>query len=348
VRVNRIVPREDEMREVSVIILAYGNEPLLPECVSAVLDSRDVIVQVILVDNGASSISEVASDPRLVCLTPGSNTGFAGGCNLAASHAVHEDLVFVNSDLIVRGDAIALLTSRLSDEGVGLATGAVLLPGEPLVVNSIGNPIHYLMFSWAGDYGEPFAEHDHEEAVAGICGGFFACRRDLWNQLGGFDERYFAYAEDVDLSLRTRQLSRNVVFEPRAVGIHHYEFTKNNTKWFLLERNRLMNFLTLYDRRSRWLLAPMFVPVEVGVLLAALRGGWAREKLHSWRWLWANRSHLRERRSLITAAKNESPSRWTTILSGEMDIPGEFGLRVPPAVNWVLGRYWRAVKSLVG
>jgi GT2 family glycosyltransferase len=330
-----------------VIILAYGDEPLLPECVAAVLNSRDVAVQVILVDNGALSISDVGGDPRLLCLSPGTNTGFAGGCNLAASHATHDDLVFVNSDLIVRDDAIALLTSRLHEDGVGLATGAVLLPGEPPVVNSIGNPIHYLMFSWAGDYGEPFAEHGHEEKVAGICGGFFACRRDLWTQLGGFDECYFAYAEDVDLSLRTRQLSKSVVFEPRAVGVHHYEFIKDNTKWFLLERNRLMNFLTLYDRRSTLLLVPMLVPVEFGVLLAALRGGWAREKLGSWRWLWTNRSHLRERRSRIAAAKDGPGSQWTAVMSAEMDIPSEFGLGVPAAVNWVLSRYWDVVKTHV-
>lgn len=335
------------MRDVSVIILAYGDEQLLSECVDAVLKSRDVTVQVILVDNGTSSISDLNDDPRLVCLTPGTNTGFAGGCNLGASHATHDDLVFVNSDLIVRDDAIAFLTSRLRKEGVGLATGAVLLPGEPLMVNSIGNPIHYLMFSWAGDYGEPFADHDHDENVAGICGGFFACRGDLWTQLGGFDEHYFAYAEDVDLSLRTRQLSKTVVFEPRAIGIHHYEFTKNNTKWFLLERNRLMNFLTLYDRRSRWLLLPMLIPVEFGVFLAALRGGWAREKLESWRWLWTNRSHLRERRRRIVAAKDAPGSQWTGVLSGEMNIPAEFGLRVPAVVNWVLDSYWDAVKSHV-
>jgi hypothetical protein len=138
-----------------------------------------------------------------------------------------------------------------------------------------------------------------------------------------------------------------VVFEPRAVGIHHYEFTKNNTKWFLLERNRLMNFLTLYDRRSRWLLVPMVVPVEIGVLLAAARAGWAREKIASWKWLWANRSHLRERRTRIDAAKDAAGSHWTMILSGEMNIPAEFGLRVPPVANWVLSRYWDVVKSHV-
>jgi GT2 family glycosyltransferase len=256
-------------------------------------------------------------------------------------------LVFANSDLLVRPNAIHLLTSRLDEPDVGLATGAVLLPGEPLRVNSIGNPIHYLMFSWAGAYGEPFDEHTAEEPVAGISGAFFACRREHWERLHGFDEEFFAYAEDADLSLRTWRAGRKVVFDPRAIGVHHYEFTKNNNKWFLLERNRLMTFLTLYDPRSVLLMLPIVLPVELGVLASAIRAGWAREKITSWQWLWTHREHLRNRRRDVASTTASSPTQWTSVLSAEMHIPAEFGLRVPTIVNWVLGRYWDLIRPLV-
>ncbi len=335
------------MTQVSVIILAYGDEPLLGACVNAVLDSRDVDVDVVVVDNGSSSIGDVPQDPRVRVITPGVNTGFAGGCNLAASEATFGRLVFVNSDLIVRADAIAVLNARLDDDAVGLATGAVLLPGDPPRVNSIGNPIHYLLFSWAGAYGEPFVDHDGEENVAGISGAFFACRREHWDHLHGFDPAFFAYAEDADLSLRTWQAGKAIRFEPRAVGIHHYQFTKNNTKWFLLERNRLISLSTLYDRRSLWLLMPVVVPVELGVLWSAWRGGWAREKIDSWRWILTNREYLRERRAFVANAKESKVAKWTDVFSSEMHIPSEFGLSVPAPANWLLGMYWRAIGSRV-
>lgn len=335
------------MKQISVIIVAYDDEPWLVRCVDAVLNSSDVEVEVLVVDNGSSSVGAITADDRLRLLNAGTNTGFAGGCNFAVSYAAYDTLVFVNSDLIVDSNALRMLTSRLDDEATGLATGAVLLPGVPRIVNAIGNPIHFLMFSWAGDYGEPFIEHELGERVAGISGAFFACTRDHWKRIGGFDEQYFAYAEDVDISIRTWQQGRMVVFEPRAVGIHHYEFSRNQKKWFFLERNRLINFFTLYDPRSIILLLPIFLPVEIGVFVSSMRGGWANDKTASWRWLLHHRTYLRQRSSLVNSAKKTSADDWTVILSARMDIPKEFGLRVPSPINWVMRNYWLGVKRWI-
>jgi GT2 family glycosyltransferase len=336
------------MGPVSVIILAYGDEPLLAQCVDSALGSRGVQVEVILVDNGSGSVSEVTSDPRVRVLSPGSNTGFAGGCNLAVSHATTEILVFINSDLIVEESAIATLIALLDDESVGLVTGAVLLPGDEKRINSIGNPIHYLMFSWAGLFGEPFEGYSGDEPIAGVSGAFFASRRDQWLKVGGFDGEFFAYAEDADVSLRTWQSGHRVVFEPAAVGVHHYEFSKNTGKWFLLERNRLICFFTLYDPLSVVILMPIFLPVELGILLSSLRGGWISQKFASWRWLLTHRHYLRERRRTIAIAKVPTNPPWTSMLAGRMDIPPEFGLSVPSFVNWVLEKYWDVVRNRVG
>jgi GT2 family glycosyltransferase len=332
------------MVSVSVIILAYGREPLLQDCINAVLESRGIDLEIVLVDNGSPAVRDISTNPRVRVLDPGFNTGFAGGCNYATSQVASDTVVFVNSDLIVDPDAIANLVLHLADEQVGLATGAVLLPGTPMRVNSIGNPIHYLMFSWAGSFGELFDARAAPKQVAGVSGAFFGCRREYWIQLDGFDEQFFAYAEDADLSLRTWQSGKQITFEPSAVGIHHYEFTKNHSKWFLLERNRLICLLTLYDTRTLLLLVPIAIPIELGILLASLRGGWIKEKLASWRWLITNINYLRLRRRTVAAAKVSHDSVWSSVLEGRMDIPSEFGLRVPEFINWILEHYWRMVR----
>ena len=74
-------------------------------------------------------------------------------------------------------------------------------------------------------------------------------RREVWDALGGFDADYVAYCEDVYLSLRAWQAGYRVVHEPEAVVLHHYDFARNSAKFYLLERNRLMNLLLLPEAR---------------------------------------------------------------------------------------------------
>lgn len=330
---------------VSVVVLAYGNEPILGDCVQAVLASRNVNIELIVVDNGSGSIASLPSDPRLRVVSPGFNTGFAGGCNFGVRETSSSLLVFVNSDLIVDADAIHLLTSRFRDKSVGLVTGAVLLPGTPTIVNSIGNPIHYLMFSWAGAYGEEFEKHKDGEEVAGISGALFACTSAHWKFLGGFDEEYFAYAEDADISLRTWQAGLRVVFEPLATGVHHYEFSRRSEKWFWLERNRQISFFTLYSTSMTFLLLPIFLIVELGVFYSAIRAGWWRQKFQAWRWIVSHRSYLQRRRRRIH--RGMTPGiHWQDVLSATIDIPAEFDLRVPSFVNGALKSYWYFVRQI--
>ena len=330
------------MNEVSVVVLAYLDEPLLDECIDAILASEGVSVEVLLVDNGSPDVARLKPDQRVRVLEPGCNTGFAGGCNLAVQAARQDTLIFVNSDLIVARDALAQLIVPLQQEGVGLVTGAVLLPGTPPLVNSVGNPINFLMFSWSGCYGEPYEEHLESQEVTGISGALFGCRASHWERLGGFDAEYLAYSEDADISLRTWQMDIRIVYVSGAIGVHHYEFTPSDQKWFLLERNRLVNFLTLYSAGSTLALLPVFLVAELGILLVSIRGGWWRKKIASWTWVGSNRRYLRERRHRVAAAKSTS-REWTHHLTGSVAIPEKFGLHVPPAVNACLDAYWSGV-----
>ncbi|MDQ1306604.1 MAG: hypothetical protein QG671_2436, partial [Actinomycetota bacterium] len=134
-----------ESGAVGVIVLAFGEEPLLRDCLSAVLASEGVQVRLVVVDNGFSSPDETAlrADPRLTWLTPGRNLGFTGGCNLGASVLDTPILTFVNSDAVVAPGAIAALAEELADDRVGLVSGQVVLLAEPEVINSVGNPVHY-------------------------------------------------------------------------------------------------------------------------------------------------------------------------------------------------------------
>lgn len=333
---------------VSAIVLAHGPEPTLAECVAALLDGGGV-TEVLVVDNAAAGgpIAAVRSLPRVRVLEPGRNLGYAGGCNVAARQATGDVLVFVNSDAIVDPGAVEALAARVADPTVGLACGSIRLADQPDRLNSAGNPVHFLMFSWSGSLGEVAAEHSALADVASISGVAFAVRQEVWAQLGGFDEAYFAYCEDVDLSLRAWQAGYRVVHDPAAVVRHHYAYGRNAAKHYLLERNRLMNLILLPERRTRRLVAAPAVAVELGVLLAAARDGWAGDKVAGWRWLLVHRRQLADRRRVVQSARVVPDRQLAGLLRGPLDPPAGLGPAVPGPVSSALERYWRwAVRRL--
>ena len=169
----------------------------------------------------------------------------------------------------------------------------------------------------------------------------FAVRRTVWDELGGFDPAYFAYCEDTYLSLRAWQAGYWVVHEPAAVVAHHYEVGRNSRKRYLLERNRLINLLVLPEARTRALLTPAALLVEAGVLLASTRQGWAGDKIAGWRWLIANRTHLRRRRVDVHRTRRVADRELSLLLRGPLDPPEALAIAVPKIVSRVLAGYWR-------
>ena len=272
---------------VTAVLLAYGDEPVLVEAVEAVLASRGVLADVVLVDNGCTTdaVEILSSREGVTVLRPATNTGFAAGCNLGAAQARGEFVAFVNGDAVVTPDALGHLVAVAADPSVALASASLRLYDRPEVMNSAGNPVHYAGLSWAGGLGEPAAQHAEPRDIASVTGAAVAVRRELFEAMGGFCELMFAYCEDAELSLRCWQRGLRCRYVPDAVVLHRYEFGRNPSKMYLLERNRLLLLLTLYERRTLLLLTPALLGLELAMVAVALRQGWARQKAAGWWWL---------------------------------------------------------------
>jgi GT2 family glycosyltransferase len=323
--------------EVSVVICAFGPEPHLQQVVDAVLRSAGVEVEVIVVDNGSPACANLESGARI--LRPGVNTGFAGGCNLGVKASRGDVVAFVNSDAVVEPDCLAVLHAELQDPQVLLAGATVLLADEPDVVNSWGNPVHVLGFSWAGGYG-----HAASEAVTGdrasVSGALFAARRQDYLDLGGMDTTYFTYGEDLDLSLRAWLDGGAVRVVSQARAHHHYDFSRNPNKMYLLERNRLITVLSTYQSRTLIALAPLLAAGELALLLRSRREGWVSQKVAGWRWLLAHRRYVRRRRNRVQGSRRVGDETLLAQLSIVMDPPERFGMGVPESYQRAITGYW--------
>lgn len=334
---------------VSAIVLAYGPEPWLGRCVDALRESQGVEVEIVLVDNGGTdgAVDRLRGTPGVVVVGDGENLGFSGGCNLGASAATGDYLALVNGDLVVAPDALCRLVEVAARPDVGIAAGSVRLADDPSRLNTSGNEIHFLGFSWVGDFGEPAAEKALDRDVAGAMGALAVLRRSVWDALGGFAPQYFAFHEDAELSWRCWQRGWRVHYVPDATGVHRYEFDREPSKMYLAERNRLMFVLTCWDARTLLLLAPAFVAMELAVAAAAWRGGWLRDKVSGWRWLIANRRWLRERRAAVQAARTVGDRALAPLMTSSLSARN---FPIPEALrplDALLGSYWRGVRVLL-
>jgi len=331
----------------SAIIVAFGAEPWLERSVEAVLASQGVEVEVVLVDNGCTdgAVERLAGRAGVTVVRPGKNTGFARGCHLGVAASRGELLAFVNPDALVESGALAALARVASRAEVGLATGSIRLADHPELVNSAGDEIHFLGVSWAGHFGEPAAEHSVERPVFAAHGAGMAARREVWDELGGFEPQMFAYYEDAELSVRCWQRGLNVVYVPDAVIVHRYEFARHASKFYLAERNRLIMVLTGYELRTLVLLSPLLLALEAAVLLLALLQGWGWSKIRGWLWLLSHPRWLYLLRRGLQRSRTRSDRDLAPLFTDRL-APPNFPLpRLLLALNPPLASYWRWVSG---
>jgi len=334
---------------VRVVVLAYGEEPYLGDAVRSALASRGVDVSVRVVDNGCTSdaVAMLPADPRVTVVTPAENLGFAGGVNLGAGGAETEFLTLLNSDAELAPDALSHLVARAGGEGVGIATPSLRLADAPDTLNSAGNPLHYTALSWAGAYGEPAAAHAVSRDVACCTGAGATMRTSWWREVEGFDETFFAYHEDVDLSWRTWMLGRRVVLEPAAIVLHHYEFSRNALKLYLIERNRAIVQQTLFGSRMRAVQALPCAALDVAMGMLARKQGWADEQRRAKRWVREHRDYIRARRAHWQGRRVRSDRELAPLLTATLDASMIPLPRITGVLNALARGYWAIARRLV-
>jgi GT2 family glycosyltransferase len=174
-------------------------------------------------------------------------------------------------------------------------------------------------------------------------------RRDHYEQLDGYCDDFFLFYEDPDICWRTWIVGQEVWYVPRANVIHHYTWGSSSTKWFYLERHRLLSILTNYRLSTLAVLAVLLIGTELALLAVASREGWRAEKLKAYRSVWERRAWMRDRRRKLAAMRRRPDAAIIDRFRPTVDSPqveSDVARRVAPALRL----YWRfavlAVKAL--
>jgi len=335
----------------SVLIVAFNSRQELPPTLRALAGELGPEDELIVVDNasedGTAEFVE-AQLPAARLVRMGRNVGVAAGCNAGAAEARGELLVILNPDAAPRpgwGEAIR----RPWLEGRGWAAWqALVAEAGGSEINSAGNPVHFTGIVWAGRHGRPIAEAPGVSEVVSMSGACMAIPLRTWRQVGGFEERFFLYHEDVDLSLRLRLRGDSLGIEPSAVVDHDYEFGAREHKWRWLERNRLAILVRVYPARLLILLLPGLLATELALMVVSSTRGWGGQKLagnlEALRWL--PRLLLERRR--IQRARAVGSAEFASWLTPDLDSPFiPAPARSAPA-RFLLRGYWRLVTTLLG
>jgi GT2 family glycosyltransferase len=329
-----------ESVEVSVIIVCYNNEADLGTCLSSVCDQSLDDYEVIVVDNGSTdgSVQYVRDHhPEVRLVENESNRWFTGGNNDGVAAARGEYLAFVNPDVAVEPDWLEELIRPLrDDESVGLSTSRIVRYGEPDRLNACGNVAHYTGLGFCRGLDDGPKAYSTQESVPAVSGCSFAVRRSVYEEVGGFDELFEMYYEDLDLSWRVQLAGYDIVTAPESVLYHKYEFSIPEWKLFNMERNRYMILLKHLRRGTLLRLAPGLLLTELLIWAYAAMSG--RESLRSkaatWVWIARNREEIGRSRRETQRLRERSDGELLSRLDRTIPVE-QFGL--PKTVQRICG-----------
>lgn len=212
------------MKEVTVVIPNYKGEAYLRPCVESLLAGTGLEMDVIIVDNGSRDgcVEEVRRlYPQVECVCLDQNYGFCKAVNIGIRKAETPYVFLLNNDtLVCKGAVEALLASVKKDRRIFSVEAKMIQYQDRTKIDSAGT--FYNAFGWAYARGKdrPADQYRKRGPVFSACAGAAMYRREVFEEIGLFDEEHFAYLEDVDVGYRARIAGYRNVYEPMARIIH--------------------------------------------------------------------------------------------------------------------------------
>ncbi|MBW3609017.1 MAG: glycosyltransferase family 2 protein [Actinobacteria bacterium] len=242
-----------------VAILNYNGRALLDEALRSIAAQRFDSYDVVVLDNGSSDdsvrwVREHWPQVRVVALER--NIGVTAALNAIVEAAGDTQFVALcNNDVELDPGWLGHLVETLrTHPHAAAAAGKLLRHSDRTTVDRVGDELHWSSACYGRGAGEPDdGRFDHPQEVFSVGGAAALYRMEALRRVGPFDERFFAYLEDVDWGFRARLAGYGARYEPRAVGLHHGGATLgeiNPFSLYHLRRNQVWLVVKNYPARS--------------------------------------------------------------------------------------------------
>lgn len=257
----------------TIVIPNYNGIKYLEKCLSSILaDTADHPARILVIDNGSSDGSaekaEVMDGVEVIRM--GENTGFCKAVNVGIKASDTPYVILLNNDLTVECGFVAAMEESLDGDKRAFSAGAQMrMMYEPDRIDSAGD--YYCALGWAYGRGKGkkvSRRYTNPRRIFAACGGAAIYRKSVFDEIGLFDERHFAYLEDVDIGYRAKIYGYHNLYAPKAIVYHAGSGASgskyNEFKVNLSSANNIYLIVKNMPPLQRWINFP-FLAVGFGV-----------------------------------------------------------------------------------
>jgi GT2 family glycosyltransferase len=230
---------------ISVVILNWNGGQLVENCLMSLQGQTHRPLEMIMVDNASTdgSVDLVKKRfPNVKLIVNEKNLGFGGGNNIGIRASRGRYIMILNNDTRLDPNCIEELKRCIEkDESYGACASKILLECEDNLIDAAGIAIYPDGLSIGRGRLERGDGYDEEVEVFAASGCAYLCRREMLEEIGLFDEDFFAYADDTDLGWRAQLANWRCIYNPKAIVYHFHSASSgaySPLKAFLVERNR--------------------------------------------------------------------------------------------------------------
>jgi GT2 family glycosyltransferase len=351
---------------ISAVVVNFNGSDRILNCLDALSAQTTPLAEIIVVDNGSDDGSPGqirAWFPKVQILELGENRGLPAARNAGLRLTTTELVLLVDNDVYLVDNCLSYLARAYCNYQPTVICPRICLIPERNIVQADGAAAHFV--------GTMVLRHGYlpvEDAPAqtvlvdGCIGACLLVDRAKTLAIGGFDETYFFYFEDLEFSIRLRALGHRLICEPSAVAYHDrglgtpgLSFRGRGTypprRAYLTLRHRWLTILIHYRLRTLVVLAPALALYELATLVLALLQGWALQWVRAWMWQLLNSWAIWKRRRWVQQTRLLNDKE--LLVGGTLPIsPGlirsRIGCLAVTVLSMFLNAYWRIAQRWIG
>jgi GT2 family glycosyltransferase len=249
---------------VTLLVLNFNGKHYMKLCLDSLLATNYPHFEVVVVDNGSTDGSRdfiKSNYPKVKLIEHDRNYGYTLGYNLVIGKIQTEYIALINNDIVAETNWLKELMVHIKDDYVAAVVPKMKFPDKKRI-NSAGGNCDIFGTGWNRGNGE--IDRDQFNVVQEVFygnGGALLIKKQVWREIGPFDERYFMYGEDLDWCWRARLKGHRIIYVPRAEVYHHWRGS-GGAIVNMLERHWLSTVLKNYSLKNLVRIMPRYLALK--------------------------------------------------------------------------------------